>query len=128
MVWRIELLLAGISGFLAVMLGAFGAHALKAQLAQTLYAAYQTGVEYQFYHTLALLMVGLLRQQSESTHLQWAGRAFVAGILLFSGSLYLLALTGVKALGMVTPIGGVLFMIGWVMMILAGCKNKRGTE
>lgn len=128
MVWRIELLLAGISGLLAVMLGAFGAHALKAQLAPTLYAAYQTGVEYQFYHTLALLMVGLLRQQSESTHLQWAGRAFVAGILLFSGSLYLLALTGVKALGMVTPLGGVLFMIGWVMVILAGCKNKRGTE
>ncbi len=128
MTGRTELLLAGSSGLLAVMLGAFGAHALKASLTPALYAAYQTGIEYQFYHTLALLLVGMLRQQQDLPYLLWAGRAFVAGILLFSGSLYLLALSGVKVFGMVTPVGGVLFMVGWAMLILAGYCSHRGTK
>jgi len=107
-------LLAAIFGFLAVAFGAFGAHALKGTLEPSLYLVYQTAVEYQFYHTLALLFLGLVKAESIcQSCLKWSGIAFVTGIILFSGSLYLLALTGARALGAITPLGGIAFLVGW---------------
>ncbi|MDD5302521.1 MAG: DUF423 domain-containing protein [Elusimicrobia bacterium] len=99
--------------FLAVGLGAFGAHALKARLSPEMLAIFETGVRYQAYHALALLLLAALRGPSK------AGWCFTAGIVLFSGSLYLLALTGARKWGAVTPIGGVLFLIGWLILMFA---------
>jgi uncharacterized membrane protein YgdD (TMEM256/DUF423 family) len=99
--------------FLAVGLGAFGAHALKARLEPDMLAIFETGVRYQVYHALALLLLASLRGPSK------AGWCFTAGIALFSGSLYILALTGVRRWGAVTPVGGVLFLIGWLIMMFS---------
>ncbi|MCP4597411.1 DUF423 domain-containing protein [Neptuniibacter sp.] len=119
------LLIAAVSGFLAVVLGAFGAHGLKSQLEPALYLVYQTGVEYQFYHTLALLFLVLTPQWVEEKPLRWAGVAFSLGILLFSGSLYLLAITGIRSLGAITPIGGVAFLVGWGLLAYAAIVSNR---
>ena len=99
--------------FLAVGLGAFGAHALKTRLTPDMLAIFETGVRYQVYHALALLLLAAVRGPSK------AGWCFTAGIVLFSGSLYLLALTGVRKWGAVTPIGGVLFLIGWLILMFS---------
>ncbi|MFW1677342.1 DUF423 domain-containing protein [Pontibacter sp. JAM-7] len=128
MTCRVQLFFAGISGLLAVALGAFGAHALKARLAPELYAAYQTGVEYQFYHTLALLLVVVMRQQHDLLPLRWSAWTFIAGILLFCGSLYVLALSGVGALGMITPLGGLLLLCGWGCLVVAAYFYTRGDD
>ena len=112
-------LLAAISGFLAVALGAFGAHALKVVLQPELYLVYQTAVEYQFYHTFPLLFLGIASNQFPEKWLKWSGIAFVTGIFLFSGSLYVLALSGVRALGAITPLGGVAFLLGWGFLAYA---------
>ncbi|MGH1430003.1 MAG: DUF423 domain-containing protein [Neptuniibacter sp.] len=109
-------LLAAISGFLAVAFGAFGAHALKTMLTPELYLVYQTAVEYQFYHTVPLLFLGLVPKSSSEKLVKWSGWAFVAGIVLFCGSLYLLALSGVRALGAITPLGGIAFLLGWGLL------------
>ena len=112
------LLIAAISGFLVVALGAFGAHGLKEKISADLLAVYQTGVLYQMFHTLALLAVALLMAHlPQLGALRWSGWLFVAGIVIFSGSLYLLALTGVRVLGAITPIGGVAFLGGWFCLI-----------
>ncbi len=117
---RTFLLLAAISGFLVVALGAFGAHGLKEKLSADLLAVWQTGVLYQMFHTLALLAVALLLAHTPQLGaLRWSGWLFVAGIVIFSGSLYLLALTGVRVLGAITPIGGVAFLAGWLTLIAA---------
>ncbi|MCK5880470.1 MAG: DUF423 domain-containing protein [Sinobacterium sp.] len=114
---------AALSGFLAVALGAFGAHGLKQHLSDDMMAVYQTAVQYQFIHTLALLLVALLLVQFPSVSLlRWAGIAFVAGILIFSGSLYVLSLSGIKWLGAITPIGGVGFLAGWILLLFAAFK------
>ncbi len=114
------LLIAAISGFLVVALGAFGAHGLKEKISTDLLAVYQTGVLYQMFHTLVLLVVALLLvQQPQLGALRWSGWLFVAGIIIFSGSLYLLAITGVRVLGAITPIGGVAFLAGWLSLIAA---------
>ncbi len=97
--------------FLAVALGAFGAHALKTRLTPDMLAIFETGVRYQVYHALALLLLAAVRGPSK------AGWCFTAGIVLFSGSLYLLALTGVRKWGAVTPIGGLLFLAGWLILM-----------
>ncbi len=106
--------------FVGVALGAFGAHGLKAHLRPEAQDIYQTGVFYHLIHALALLAVGTLTilKPSESLVRQ-AGGAFVIGIILFSGSLYLLAVTGLKKLGMITPLGGLAFLIGWLFLVLA---------
>lgn len=109
---------------LAVLFGAFGAHALKQSLSPEMMAVYKTGVEYQFYHALGLLLVGLIGFQVKSKFLDWAGLLFVAGIILFSGSLYVLTLTGVKAIGAITPIGGISLVAGWVCLAVALLKQK----
>lgn len=117
---RTFLLLAAVSGFLVVALGAFGAHGLKEKISAELLAVYQTGVLYQMFHTAALLVVALLlTQTSQLSALRWSGWLFVVGIIIFSGSLYLLALTGVRWLGAITPIGGVAFLAGWLSLVAA---------
>src|SRR5512142_1689428 len=104
----------------AVALGAFGAHALKARLAPDMLAVWQTGVTYHALHALALLVVGMLMLQiGGSGALQWVAWLFVAGVVLFSGSLYLLALGAPRALGLVTPFGGVSFIAAWVTLAIA---------
>ncbi len=99
------------SMFLAVGLGAFGAHALKARLAPDMLAVWETAVKYQVYHALGLLLLAALRGPSKAA---WC---FAAGTVLFSGSLYLLAFTGVRKLGAVTPLGGALFLAGWLILV-----------
>ena len=100
--------------FLSVAFGAFGAHALKAQLSVEWLAIYQTGVEYQFFHALALLVLGtLMKNYPKLTLLRLSGMLFLLGILLFSGSLYAMALTQIRGLGIITPFGGLAFLLGW---------------
>ena len=118
------LLLSALSGFSAVALGAFAAHGLRDRLPANLLAAFQTGVQYQFWHTAALMLVALLLLQRPGSILfKAAGSAFALGMLLFSGSLYLMALSGITALGMITPIGGVTLLLAWLLLGLAVWKQ-----
>ena len=116
------LLLAAFFGFTGVGLGAFAAHGLKNRLSAEYLAIFHTGVMYQLVHTLALLAVALLMVQIPGRLMNWAGLSFVIGILLFSGSLYLLTLTGVTTLGIITPFGGLAFLIGWLLLGLAAWR------
>ena len=109
------LVAAALSGFFAVAFGAFGAHGLKTQLGANL-AIYQTGVQYHFFHTFALLTAGILAMHYPVRSFIISGYAFLFGILIFSGSLYLLALSNIRWLGAITPIGGILFLIGWLSL------------
>ncbi len=114
---KLVLIIAALSGATSVILGAFAAHGLKAKLPENLLSAFSTGVEYQMYHSLALLAVGLmLNQWSQLAGLKVAAVAFMLGILLFSGSLYGLALTGQKWLGPITPLGGLAFIVAWLSL------------
>jgi uncharacterized membrane protein YgdD (TMEM256/DUF423 family) len=112
-----KFLLAG-AVFMAfdVLIGAFGAHALKTSLSPEMIPIYKTAVEYQFYHALGLLRVGLIGFHIESKWLNWAGGLLIAGIILFSGSLYALSITEIKILGAITPIGGLAFVAGWICL------------
>ena len=113
------LLIGAVLGFLGVAFGAFGAHALKTRLSPEMLAVFETGVRYQMYHTFALLIVAAaIGHIGNARLLVLAGWFFFAGILFFSGSLYALALTGVGILGAVTPIGGLLFLIGWACLAI----------
>lgn len=115
--------IAAVSGFLAVALGAFGAHGLKGKLSPDMLAVYETAVQYHFWHTLALLGVAILLQQGlESGLLRWSGWLFSLGILIFSGSLYVLAISGIKWLGAITPIGGLMFLIAWALLAIASFR------
>jgi uncharacterized membrane protein YgdD (TMEM256/DUF423 family) len=116
---KLFLCIGAISGMLGVMLGAFGAHGLKEKLPANMLANWMTGVEYHFYHTFAILAVGLLALHFQPRLLTASGWAFVIGIALFSGSLYVMALTGITKLGAITPIGGLAFIIGWVLLAVA---------
>ena len=120
---KLWLSLASMYGFLAVMLGAFGAHALKERLSPDLLAIWRTAVEYHFYHALALLAVGLLARQLQAGLLTVAGACFALGVLVFSGSLYALALSGVRVLGAITPLGGLLFLVGWACLSVSALKH-----
>ncbi len=111
------LALAGLSGFLGVGIGAFGAHALKDKLTPELAATFQTGVQYHLIHTLALFGVGLLVMvMPQATLPRTSGYLFLAGIFLFSGSLYTLAISGVRWLGAITPLGGLCFLAAWALL------------
>ena len=117
---KATLAIASLAMFLAVALGAFGAHALKARLSAEMTGVWQTAVQYHAWHALALFGVGLLMLHwPERTDLGIATWLLLAGIVLFSGSLYALALTGVRGLGAVTPIGGVAFLAGWAVLAWA---------
>ena len=116
---RTFLLIGGVLGFLGVAFGAFGAHALRARLSADMLAVFETGVRYHMYHTFAVLIVAAAIGHIGSARLLTAaGWFFTAGIVLFSGSLYALALSGVGILGAVTPIGGLLFLLGWGSLAL----------
>jgi uncharacterized membrane protein YgdD (TMEM256/DUF423 family) len=110
--------------FLSVALGAFGAHALKLHISTDMMAVFNTAVQYQMFHALALLVIGILLHSVVSTDLQakrirLAGNLFIVGLVLFCGSLYLLAITSVKILGAVTPFGGVAFILAWLILLYA---------
>ncbi|HEV8584998.1 MAG TPA: DUF423 domain-containing protein [Methylomirabilota bacterium] len=113
---RVFLGLGAVSAFGAVALGAFGAHALRARLVPDMLSVFEVGVRYQLYHALALLAVGAVAGRLPGGAVAAAGWLFVAGTVLFSGSLYLLALTGHRWLGAVTPLGGVAFLAGWAAL------------
>ena len=117
--YKIIFTFAGFSGLVAVALGAFAAHGLKGKLDQQLLHAFETGVNYQMFHTLVLLQTCFMIQQwGKNWALEYASYAFAMGILLFSGSLYLLALTSMKWLGPITPLGGLFFILGWALLAL----------
>lgn len=120
---RLFLLAGCIAALLAVALGAFGAHGLKARIAPEMLAVFKTGVEYQFFHALGMMLVGLAALHlPASAYLRGAGWAMLGGIVLFSGSLYLLALTGIAWLGAITPLGGAAFIAAWALFALAVIK------
>jgi uncharacterized membrane protein YgdD (TMEM256/DUF423 family) len=120
---KLWLSLGAVYGFLGIAFGAFGAHALRARLSPDMLAVWRTAVEYQFYHAGALLLIGLWLRSQQSPALNVAGACFALGVLLFSGSLYVLALSGVRGLGAVTPIGGLLFLVGWLALLVAAWRS-----
>lgn len=121
---------ASALGALAVLFGAFGAHKLKELVPPETVGTFQTGVTYQFYHVFALLAAGMLYAHFPANQLVWAGRCFIIGTLLFSGSLYLLTFlkmtdnVGLKGVGIITPIGGLFFVAGWIFLLLAVLKGR----
>jgi uncharacterized membrane protein YgdD (TMEM256/DUF423 family) len=122
---RTFLLLGSVLGFLGVAFGAFGAHALKERLSPDMLVIFETGVRYQMYHVFAVLIVAAaIGHIGNARVLVIAGWLFVAGIVVFSGSLYALALTGSRGLGAITPIGGLLFLAGWVTLALFTLARK----
>ena len=121
---RVGWVLGCIFALTAVAAGAFGAHALRDRLPGSLLAIYETAARYQMYHALALLLVAQLMQRHASRAAGAAGWLFVAGIVIFSGSLYLLSVTGITWLGAVTPIGGVAFIRGWAALAWAGFRSR----
>jgi uncharacterized membrane protein YgdD (TMEM256/DUF423 family) len=121
---RLFLGLGALSAMFSVLLGAFGAHALRGWLAPDLLAAYQTGTQYQLYHSLGLLVVALLLAHFPGRScFVWAGWLMLVGIVLFSGSLYVLSLTGIRALGAVTPIGGLAFITAWAVLAVSAFRT-----
>lgn len=120
---RLFLTLGSINAALAVVLGAFGAHVLKARLSPEMLTAYQVGSQYHFYHAIGMLVVGLLAMQlRDQSALQLAGFLMLAGIVFFSGSLYLLAVTGITWLGALAPLGGLSFIAAWVVLAVAAIR------
>jgi uncharacterized membrane protein YgdD (TMEM256/DUF423 family) len=111
--------LGAVSGFIGVAAGAFGAHALRARLNSDLLAVFETGARYQMYHAFGLLAAGWATTRFNGTLPQWAGWLFLVGTLLFSGSLYALALSGLRWLGAITPVGGLAFLAGWLCLAFA---------
>ena len=121
---RTLLALGAAFALTGVGLGAFGAHGLKNSLDPDALLTFETGVRYQMYHGLGLLLLAALAPRlGESGPALWAGWLFAAGVLLFSGSLYVLALTGVRAFGAITPLGGLCFLAGWALMLLAALRS-----
>ena len=121
---RVFFLLGSCSGFLAVTLGAFGAHGLKDRLGPDMLAIFEVGVRYQMYHALALLAVAWAVTRWPGPGVKSAGWLFVAGTVIFSGSLYLLSLTGARWLGAITPLGGLAFMAGWLCLAWAAWTGR----
>lgn len=118
-------LIAGaIAMALAVAFGAFGAHGLKNRLSQEMLTIFETGIQYHFYHAIGLLIVGLIAHYlPDSPMLEWAGWLMIFGILIFSGSLYILSISGIRWLGAITPIGGLCFIASWIFIALAVWKG-----
>ncbi len=121
----IFLLLSAVCAFVAVAMGAFGAHGLKEILSPDMLAVYKTAVTYQMWHALGLGFMAILRQQNPENELvKYAGWLMFSGIVLFSGSLYLLSLSGLKWLGMITPLGGLCFLAAWALVIFFAFKSS----
>ena len=122
---KIVIMLAGINGFLAVSLGAFAAHGLREKLSPELLNTFQTGVQYHMYHALALFGIGVMMINFPAANLlRLSAYLMLAGILLFSGSLYLLSITGVRWLGAITPLGGVCFLIAWAQIVWFAARQQ----
>jgi uncharacterized membrane protein YgdD (TMEM256/DUF423 family) len=119
---RTFLFIGALAGFLGVAFGAFGAHGLRNRLSPEMLAVFETAVRYQMYHALALLLTAALAARSDGWLVSMAGWAFTAGLLLFSGSLYVLALTGITMFGAITPIGGLAFLIGGGCLLVVGIR------
>ncbi|GAB1155880.1 DUF423 domain-containing protein [Paenibacillus illinoisensis] len=116
---RVWMTVGAVMTMLSVAIGAFGAHMLKGKIGADAIAVYETGVQYHMIHAVALLIVGLTAGQlGVSSKLKWAARLLFIGIIVFSGSLYVLSITGIKVLGAITPIGGVAFIAGWLLFAL----------
>lgn len=121
--FKIFTALGSINALIAVMLGAFGAHALKSRLSAEMLEIFQTGVQYHFYHALGLLAVGIIAYHlPDSGLLKWSGWLMLAGIIIFSGSLYVLSTSGITWLGAITPIGGTAFIAAWILLTIAVLK------
>ena len=116
---RTFLLVGALAAFIGVALGAFGAHGLRSRLSADMLGVFETGVRYQMYHALAILIVALAAARIDGWLIRAAGWLFTGGIVLFSGSLYVLALSGITVLGAVTPIGGLAFLAGWACLAIA---------
>ncbi len=123
---RLFFAIGSLSAFLAVGLGAFGAHALKSRVDAQLLASFEVGVRYQMYHALALLAVGWACTRWRGAVVVASGWLFVAGTVLFSGSLYILSLSGLRWLGAVTPLGGFAFLAGWLCLAWAAWRGREG--
>lgn len=120
---KLFLFLGGVNAALVVLLGAFGAHALKKQLSPDMMVIYHTAIQYHLFHALGLIAIGLLAASLPgSGYLKWAGWAMLAGIVLFSGSLYVLSVSGMRWLGAITPLGGIAFIAAWVLFCIAVLK------
>ncbi len=118
------LMSGAIFGALAVAFGAFGAHALKVMLeAAGRTDTFETAVKYQFYHALALLLVGVFMQRNQDVLLGYSGITFIIGTIIFSGSLYMICFTGVTRWGAVAPVGGLAFIVGWILLLISFAKN-----
>ncbi|HET8540734.1 MAG TPA: DUF423 domain-containing protein [Anaeromyxobacter sp.] len=120
---RTFLALGALSAAISVAAGAFGAHALRARLSPDLLAIFETGARYQMYHAIGIALAAWAAARHPGAAASWAGWLFVVGTVLFSGSLYALALSGVRALGAVTPLGGVAFIAGWIALALAAARS-----
>ena len=122
---RLFLVIGAINSMLAVMLGAFGSHVLKNKLTEDMLVIFQIGTDYHFYHALALVVVGLAAQHLRDPLINISAWLFLAGILIFSGSLYSLSLSGIRSIGAITPIGGVLFIVAWALFAVAVVRNRK---
>lgn len=120
---RLFLILGALNGFIAVALGAFGAHGLEGKISEDAIATWEKAVQYQMYHTAALLVVGLLFAKIKRASLTASGWFFFSGIILFSGTLYMYAVTGITVFALITPTGGVAFLIGWFLFGYTAVKN-----
>lgn len=121
--FKLFLLISSSLAFLAVAAGAFGAHLLKKMLSSELLAIFETAVKYQMYHSLALLMVAILVRYDNAKLLTTSGWLFIAGTVIFSSSLYILSISGIKWLGAITPIGGLSFLAGWICLIIYALRK-----
>ena len=120
------MLIASVAGFLGVAGGAFGAHALKSRISEAMLANFDTGTRYLLVHAVALLVVGLMASKPGATGLNLVGGAFSIGMLIFTGSLWIMALTNTRWLGAITPIGGTALIVGWLALAVAAAKGNLG--
>lgn len=125
-------LIASVMGFLSVGLGAFAAHGLESMLSIEMLAVFKTGVQYQMFHVTALLAVAVLceltQSQASLALLKWSGYLFCVGIFMFSGSLYALSISGISILGIITPLGGVAFLLAWLLLFLSVLKQSKSSD
>ena len=120
--------LGALSAFISVAAGAFGAHALKQVLDTDMLAVYQTAVDYQFFHSIGLIAIGILHKVSPRQSHSSSAWAMLAGIIIFSGSLYVLSTTGIRWLGMITPVGGICFLAAWLILALSYLADGRSRK
>jgi len=119
---RQALSLAAINGFLVVAIGAFGAHGLEAKLSAEMLEVFNTGVQYHMFHVVGFVAVAILCVFNKSPRLRFCSWLFAAGIFLFCGSLYVLAITGIRSLGMITPVGGIVFLVAWCLLFVEAIR------